>query len=407
MNEMQFLKDLEYVRTGGSEKELKAAEYIKKNLEDLGLKPKIENFPVQAAEILECSLEVIEPYREKIDCKGFVCAGDTAGLTGDLYYYRGREGSCHDVKDKIVLFDTNIGYWTYKSVFEEGAKGIICCNGNLLNDSEDIDQKELREPLREVGQLPMVEINVSDAFKMVQNGALKVKMVLKQKPSKAHSRNVVCKIAGKRKPAIVFTAHYDSTPLSKGSYDNATGSLGIFKLAEYFAENKPEHDLIFVFCGSEERGLLGSKAYVKKHKKELEDIGLNINLDMIGSAMGGFIACATAEDRLVYYVEYLAKEKGFPLNARQGVYSSDSTPFADNGIPAISFARLTQYSPIHNRFDDTKMLNEAMIKKDIEFIKTFTLRMDQAIFLPVERKIPDKMKEELDYYLLRKKKENN
>ena len=44
-----------------------------------------------------------------------MCAGDTAGLTGDLYYYRGREGSCHDVKDKIVLFDTNVGYWTYKT----------------------------------------------------------------------------------------------------------------------------------------------------------------------------------------------------------------------------------------------------------------------------------------------------
>ena len=393
MNEMQFLKDLEYIRTGGSKEELKAANYIKEHLEGLGLKPVIENFPVQASQITECALEVVEPYKKQLNCKGFMCSGEASGLCADLYYYRGKDSGPHDVKDKIVLFDTAVGYWTYKEIFEAGAKGVICCNGNLLNDSEDIDQKELRPPLREIGELPMIEINVKDAFDMVQNGATKVKMTLKQKPAKANSRNVVCKIKGNRKPAIIFTAHYDSTPLSKGSYDNATGSLGIYKLAEYFSTHKPEHDLIFVFCGSEERGLLGSKAYVKKHKKELDNIGLCINLDMIGSAMGGFIACATAEEKLVHYIQYLSKEVGFPLNARQGVYSSDSTPFADSGVPAVSFARITQYSPIHNRFDDTKMLNEVMIKKDIEFIKTFTLRMDQAIFIPVERKIPDKMKE--------------
>ena len=33
----------------------------------------------------------------------------------------------------------------------------------------------------------------------------------------------------------------------------------------------------------EERGLLGSKAYVRDHEEELDKIVLNINLDMIGA----------------------------------------------------------------------------------------------------------------------------
>ena len=41
-----------------------------------------------------------------------------------------------------------------------------------------------------------------------------------------------------------------------------------------------------MFCGSEERGLLGSKAYVRDHEAELEKIVLIINLDMIGTYMG-------------------------------------------------------------------------------------------------------------------------
>lgn len=96
------------------------------------------------------------------------------------------------------------------------------------------------------------------------------------------------------------------------------------------------------FCvrGSEERGLLGSKAYVEDHEAELEKIVFNINLDMIGTYMGKFIACASAEEKLAHYISYMAAETGFPVAAETGVYSSDSTPFADKGIPAVSFARL-------------------------------------------------------------------
>ena len=87
-----------------------------------------------------------------------------------------------------------------------------------------------------------------------------------------------------------------------------------------------------MFCGSEERGLLGSKAYVRDHEAELESIALNINLDMIGCTMGKFIACVSAEEALASYLRYLGAELNFPVASRTGVYSSDSTPFADKGV---------------------------------------------------------------------------
>ena len=60
------------------------------------------------------------------------------------------------------------------------------------------------------------------------------------------------------------------------------------------------YGLRFVFCGSEERGLLGSKAYVRDHEKELRQTVLNINLDMIGTYMGKFIAGVSAEEKLTH-----------------------------------------------------------------------------------------------------------
>lgn len=65
---------------------------------------------------------------------------------------------------------------------------------------------------------------------------------------------------------------------------------------------------------------------MKEHKEELDKIVLNINLDMIGTYMGKFISCVSAEDKLAHYISYMAAEIGFPIEAKTGVYSSDSTP---------------------------------------------------------------------------------
>ena len=132
---------------------------------------------------------------------------------------------------------------------------------------------------------------------------------------------------------------------------------------------------------------------------------LNINLDMIGSIMGKFIACCSAEERLVSFLEYTADELGFPIAARSGVYSSDSTPFADKGVPSLSFARLAPPTAgsIHERYDTPAIVSPAQVLVDTEFIAGFTGRMANAVRCPVKREIPDKIKDKLDVYLNRKR----
>ena len=154
-------------------------------------------------------------------------------------------------------------------------------------------------------------------------------------------------------------------------------------------------------------GLLGSKAYVRDHKEELEKMVLNINLDMIGTYMGKFISCVSAEDKLAHYISYMAAEIGFPIEAKTGVYSSDSTPFADSGIPALSFARIasSNVAPIHCRYDVKEVMSMEQLQGDIDFLVKFTERFANAAVCPVAREIPEKIKKELDEYLARKRKE--
>ena len=100
------------------------------------------------------------------------------------------------------------------------------------------------------------------------------------------------------------------------------------------------------------------------------------------------------------------KELGFPIRAYQGVYSSDSTPFADLGIPAISFARLSEKggAVIHSHDDVIERLSERNYKETLGFIIKLIERWINSVCFPIEKHIPDNMKDELDYYLLRKER---
>lgn len=403
-NIMKVFSDTAYIRVGGRPEEKKAAEYLRRQVAEFGLEAALEPFDVPLGDIEEAMLLV---DGVSIPCKGYMCAGSST-VEAPFYYLRTNDAwSLRQCKGKIVLIDGYLGYWIYQDLLENGAVGFVTYDGHVNYADRDIDARELRSYVSNGKIIPGVNINVKDAVSLIEKGVKSAKIVLKQKEYMGTSQNVVLDMPGEVDEYIVFTAHYDSTPLSQGAYDNMSGSIGLLGIAEHFAKNPHRYGLRFVWCGCEERGLLGSKAYCAAHEEELSKIVLNINLDMIGCIMGKFIACATAEEKLVNYIEYFAAEMGHEIKVSQDVYSSDSTPFADRGIPAISFARTSpnNTATIHNSYDTMKLMNGAQMAEDIDFLIAFTSRMANAKLCPVKREMPDNMKEKLDTYLFRKRPE--
>ena len=400
---MQIFADTAYVRMGGSAEELRCAEYIREEAAKLGLSAEIVPFEVPMATIREARLEV---DGVEIPCKGYFCCG--SGVTeAPLYYLRSSDKlSLSMCRGKIVMIDGYLGYWMFQDLRENGAVGFITYDGNANYTDRDIDQRELRSWVHKGNRLPGVNINVKDAIELIRRDAAMAKITLDQEEYTGHSHNVILDLPGQREEYIAFSAHYDSTSLSQGAYDNMSGSVGLLGIAEYFTKHPHKYGLRFIWCGSEERGLLGAKAYCET-AGDLEKCVLNINLDMIGCIMGKFAACCTTEEATVSYLNYMANELGFPMHVYQDVYSSDSTPFADKGVPAISFARWAPHSTavIHCSYDTLDVMKGEQMAADIEFLVKFTDRMANAFRCPVAREIPDNMKEKLDEYLARKRGE--
>lgn len=412
-NSFEVLKKLYFVRTGGSKEEQKAAQIIMSECNALGVKTNLESFDVEGYEIKKAEVSFSDSTID-IECVGVGLSSSTSdeGITGEFAYVNNLEDAkVQNLEGKICLIHSKlVNYKLYKYLTEQKVAGLILCTGNIYRDNSmvDLDPYMYRERHYQNGKIPAVCIRMKDAENLIRKMPKTAHIILKQEEITNQSHNVIATIEGTEYPEeiIAFTAHYDSVSFSKGAYDNATGSICILELLSYFNEHKPKRTLKFIWCGSEEMGLLGSKAYLLTHESELKNYKLCINIDMIGVTIGYDYACATALQSLVNYIKYVSLEEGFGIIAKQGVYSSDSTPFADKGIPAISFARLSPNggAEIHSRFDVIDYLSEPNYYKTCEFIEKFSSRLINAKVFPVEQEIPENMKEELDYYLGRKER---
>ena len=95
------------------------------------------------------------------------------------------------------------------------------------------------------------------------------------------------------------------------------------------------------------------------------------------------------------------------MEVRQDIYSSDSIPFADNGIPGINFLRKAAggTTMVHCRHDTISQVDPDRMARTARFILDFSKVILNSVYFPIERKMPDNMVEKVDKYLRKKKPE--
>ena len=409
--EMELLEKIGFTRIAGSPEEEKAAQILKEECDKLGVPAIIQPFEIEQGIVEEATLEILEPFQQEIPVTGYQCAQNTPeeGLEAPFLYVENADDvSLSDARGKIVLVNGYMRVPLFRKLMKAGVAGIVTMEGQLRDKREetDLSTRKLRRTLRAFGNVPMVHTRVLDAIDMVRKGACKARLVLKGRTEEWTSHNVIATVLGTEKPEeiVSFGAHYDSVDFSKGVYDNGAGSVINMEVLRYFAENPPKRTLKFVWYGSEEIGLEGSWAYVKAHKEELEAHKLMINVDGGGPVLGVDRITATAEKALASYLEYFVKIHGFTAEVKQGIYSSDSIPFADSGVPGVNFSRdgAPGAAYIHDRFDTLSFLSADMLEKTTRIVLEFGEEMANAALVPVERKIPQNIVEDVEKYLYKK-----
>jgi Zn-dependent M28 family amino/carboxypeptidase len=96
--------------------------------------------------------------------------------------------------------------------------------------------------------------------------------------------NVIGVKAGTSIPAeqVLVSAHYDSVTGCAGADDNGSGVAGVLEAARVLALEPHERTTVVACWDEEERGLIGSRAYVTRAKANGDQIAANFVFEMIG-----------------------------------------------------------------------------------------------------------------------------
>lgn len=401
--QMDFLEKLAFNRYGGTEDERKAAELISEEVKRLGGSSQIEEFTIPGCSVSKATLEVIEPFHRTLEVNAVGRTGSTGGLLeADLFYAEGgEEENFQGAEGKIVLLNTTAPK-VYERLMRSGALAFIVYSGAYQDDPEktDLDKRLLRPELTDkYGTIPGVCLRTADAISLLKDGAKRLRLEVEGTSEDHISRNVVAVLPGEEPDKeLLFTAHYDSTIYGLGAWDNASGSVNLLELYRTYRNQKHRYTLRFIWCGSEEQGLLGSRAYVEAHKEELSKILLCLNFDMTGTLVGSHRLMVTGNSEIDHYIKFLAKEIGFITKFCDDVHHSDSAPFANEGIPAIGFMRDGQAGG-HSRFDIPWPLSGEQLAAATDYAKALIHRIDSARTFPFNRTIDPKMAETVANYI--------
>src|SRR6266852_1480825 len=182
-------------------------------------------------------------------------------------------------------------------------------------------------------------------WRLLDGGPVQAEVEISNSASKkpVEVYNTVAEIPGseKRDEVVIIGGHLDSWDLGTGATDNGTGAMAVLEAARALQQLgvKPKRTIRFVLFTGEEQGLVGSRAYVKAHEKELEKIsGVLVHDSGTGRVltiglMGNYAVRETI-DRALNPLARM-KEIGLAEPTLRSEGGSDHIPFDQAGVPGF------------------------------------------------------------------------
>jgi len=209
--------------------------------------------------------------------------------------------------------------------------------------------------------------------------------------SPSRERNVVADIPGTAPGEVVLVgAHFDSWDPGQGAQDDGVGVAAILDAARILKSVgvRPRRTIRFVFFSGEEQALLGSRAYVEAHRKELDGLRAAVIMDAGAQTPRGFLLHGRSD------VEAAARTVLAPLSSlgASGVsldasFDMDHGPFLVEGIPVYTlWVDAGEYDTHHHAVSDTlDKVDPRMLAQDTAVMAVAAYRLADTPEAPGRR----------------------
>ena len=349
-------------RESGTDAELRAARFLRGELDGMGYDAEIRAFSFERlVEETTFSIDGAPPEPVVSYRMGLSGIGAAEGALADA-----GTGFADDIPPdgflagKIALIER--GTITFEEkvhrAADAGAVGVIVFNnlpgafGGTLSTIADIPAVSID---REAGLRMRRAIAAGNA-----RASVSVTSVAER------SRNVIARLPSGGADAadgdgatVIIGAHYDTVADTRGANDNASGVAALMAVAARVRERAYPFEIRFILFGAEETGLFGSRHYAQEMSAgEIADTVAMLNLDVVGSG-DGFEA--RGDLYLARDAAEIAKELGAPMFVTSDLTSvlSDHVPFSERGIPAL-FLMANDLSRINSPQDEIRHVDPAL-----------------------------------------------
>ena len=361
MNVNRALKDMSYLsekigpRVSTTNEEYQSAQYIQKQFRKMGYRATIQPFDVMGSATSE-----VKNGDTVITSKAFKGSTATTGINAEVVYCglgAAADFENVDVTGKIVLLKRGTVTFVEKvqNATNAGAAAVV-----MFNTGENAYAGSCNPNC-----VPAVGIGLSDGEALVAklDAGEQVNLnVVVNEPEMLTSWNVVAtqkpydrRDKNNTNEIVCITAHHDSVALAPGANDNASGTVAMLEIARAMKGLDIDKEIRFIACGSEEVGLLGSKAYVASlTEDEKSRVVGSFNMDMVATAYSTAeknctelaVYTNSGEENAVTDAMSLAGKRLACLSTDEVEYngdydgpmgSSDHVPFEAAGMPASLF----------------------------------------------------------------------
>jgi hypothetical protein len=204
------------------------------------------------------------------------------------------------------------------------------------------------------------------------------------------SVNIIAKVPGSdprlANEYVVYSAHQDhdgvryavnGDDIWSGADDNASTSVALLAIGRAVVAAPGRRSSLFIWHGAEERGLMGSRWYVKHPTVPLKSIAAVLNGDMIGrndpdtaSLLGATAPHRNSQDLVTIALKANTEVTKFKIDTswddpqhREGwYYRSDHLSYARAGVPAVFFTTLL-HADYHTPADNPDRIDLAKLTR--------------------------------------------
>jgi Zn-dependent M28 family amino/carboxypeptidase len=249
------------------------------------------------------------------------------------------------------------------------------------------------------GPLPVLSVAKEDVLflrRLLASGPVRLSLEIANTfdRSPPQERNVIADIEGTTPGEVVLVgAHFDSWDPGQGAQDDGVGVAAILEAARILRSLgiKPRRTIRFAFFSGEEQALLGSRAYVEKHRGELDGLRAVVIMDSGAQTPRGFNIHGRSD------IESATRALLAPLSSlgASGVslrasFDMDHGPFLAAGIPVFTlWVDEGEYDTHHHAVSDSfDKVDPQMLALDTAVLAVTAYRLADAPEAPGRRLSP-------------------